>query len=83
MRVNKETSPYQEYVGAPKEFSESELRRCRFLLRRLRFLDESVGRSIEREDTTRGVEFAKQERDALAWMLDEIGYLAEQGEESQ
>lgn len=79
MKVQAKGSPYQEDELARTKFTEPELRHLRFLLRRLRFLDESKDRygGPGKPDKSGGSVFAEAETRALAWALTEIGFLKE------
>lgn len=75
MNVDTENSVYQEAHDVSTEFDADELRRCRLVLRRLRFL-EGKARDTERPDSTSAM-FVVWEIEALAWMLTELGFLQE------
>lgn len=74
MRVDTSNSVYQEDPSARNEFTRRELRSCRFLLRRLRFLETKAGGMAD-PNNNGGAAFAEWELDALEFVLTEIGYL--------
>lgn len=81
MKVDPDNSKYHESDSAPSEFNRTELRRLRFLLRRLRFLETQVARNNGMADASAsgGAAFAEMEIEALQWLLgEEIGYLQEE-----
>lgn len=66
MRVDTSASVYRESDQAETEFSPVELRRARFLMRRLQFLEAKV----RNEDAVSGgAVFAEMEIEALEWAL--------------
>jgi hypothetical protein len=75
VRVDKSKSAYQEADEAKAEFTRVELRRCRLLLRRLRFLEAQVSINGGVGGESGGAAFAEWEVEALEWILDEIGFL--------
>lgn len=79
MKVDKANSAYKEDYRAKEEFNATELRRARFLLRRLQFLETKIAEEggMGSAQTGGGAAFAEWEVEALGWVLDEIGYLAE------
>lgn len=81
MKVDTSNSVYQEDPGATSEFNRRELRRCRLLLRRLRFLETKAG-GIADANNNGGAAFAEWESDALEWILTEVGFLAERKKEN-
>lgn len=81
MRPDPSKSRYHEDPAARNEFSGKELKHMRVLLRRLRFLEAQVAkRPIE--SGSGGAVFADLESSALAWVLTEVGFLAEPTEET-
>ena len=79
MRIDATKSKYQEGSQASKEFSATELRKLRLLLRRLRFLETML---IKHGGLANGGEsgasaLAEWEAEALAWALYEIGFLGD------
>jgi hypothetical protein len=82
MKVDSKNSIYQEAPGVRQEFDHHELRRLRFLLRRLRFLETSIASSggLETSPESGGAAFAEWECEALEWVLTEIGFLATRAE---
>ena len=83
MKVDKAQSVYHEDPSARDEFSKSELRRLRLLLRRLRFLETKVRDQGGLQDGggSGGAAFAEWEVEALEWVLDEMGFLKPRAEE--
>lgn len=75
MKVEQANSKYQESPEAADMFSVPELKKLRALLRRLRYLDGQIHR--EPASISGGLMFAEREVDALAFVLDEVGYLAD------
>lgn len=77
MKVDVENSIYQEHENARQEFNRKELRRCRYLLRRLRFLETKVAQTggLAASDASGGAAHAEWEAEALEWLLTEVGYL--------
>lgn len=77
MKVDTENSIYQEAESATQEFDRTELRRLRYLLRRLRFLETNIAASggLASESKSGGSVFAEWEVEALEWVLTEVGYL--------
>lgn len=71
MRVDVSRSRYREAPVARDEFSRRELKRARFLLRRLRFLEQQVREREERgeDPTSNGGVFAELEIESLEWAL--------------
>lgn len=80
MNVDASKSAYHEAPGADSEFDQTELRRARLLLRRLRFLEHKVRESGGLADPSGsgGGAFAEMEVEALEWVLgpEGIDYLA-------
>lgn len=66
MKVDTSGSVYSEAPGAGVEFDTSELRRARFLLRRLQFLEAKMR---DGKPVSGGAVFAEMEIDALEWAL--------------
>lgn len=81
MRVDPSKSVYHENTEARKEFSTQELRRCRLLLRRLRFLEANIrdNGGLENGSASGGAAFAEWEVEALEWILgpDGVDFLAD------
>lgn len=77
MRVDVSQSVYHEDAGAREEFDRKELKRCRYLLRRLRFLEQQVRETGGIESGAGGAMHAEWEVEALEWALTELGFLAE------
>lgn len=76
MRVDVELSAYHEAPEAKDEFSRAELKRCRLLLRRLRFLETKIRETGGlAEDASGGAAFAEWEVEALEWILTDVGFL--------
>lgn len=80
MRVDTSHSIYSESSTARQEFDASELRRLRFLLRRLQFLESKIDSD---PSVSSGSIFAEKEIEALEWVLEDIGYLIISRGESQ
>lgn len=76
MKNTNTRSQHREAAGVHNDFDQNELRHCRMLLRRLRFLEtkmlESDGLG---DDPTGSAAFVGLEHDALAWVLTDIGFL--------
>lgn len=78
MRVDVSQSIYHEDPSATEEFTHREIRRCRLLLRRLRFLEQKVRETGGMAaGGSGGSAFAEWEIEALEWALTEVGYLSE------
>lgn len=78
MKVDATSSRYQESPDARLEFNRRELRRCRLLLRRLRFLETKADQeNFADANNSGGSAFAEWEAEALEWLLTEVGFLAE------
>jgi hypothetical protein len=77
MKVDVSQSIYHEAPEARKDFNKREMKHCRFLLRRLRFLEQQVRESggLDSSDGSGGAVFAEWEVDALEWVLTEVGFL--------
>lgn len=77
MRINASSSAYREDPEARLEFSPTELRHLRTLLRRLQFLESKIRESGSRIDQPRsgGSAYAEWEAGAIEWALDELGFL--------
>lgn len=74
MRVDPSLSEYHESVAARDSLDTTELWHCRALLRRLRFLEAQLR---ERPDAAGdSAMFAAREMEALAWMLNDVEFLA-------
>ena len=76
MKVDASQSIYHEDPDALAEFDRKEIRRCRYILRRLRFLEAQVR---ETGSETGGAMHAEWEIEALEWLLgpDGVGFLSE------
>jgi hypothetical protein len=79
MKVDVTQSIYHEVPDAVRKFSKAELRRCRLLLRRLRFLEAQIRESGGMADpgNNGGAMFAEWEVEALEWILTDIEFLPE------
>lgn len=77
MRVDASKSVYHEAASARAEFDNTEIKRCRLLLRRLRFLEAQVRETGGIESGNGGGAFAEMEVDALEWILREVDYIDE------
>lgn len=79
MRVDASLSEYHEANDAEQEFSRTELRLGRVLLRRLRFLEAQIREQggLRNGNASGGGLHAEMELDALEWALHEIGFLAD------
>lgn len=77
MKVDASESEYQEAPEAREEFSKRELKRLRFLLRRLRFLEMKARENEGKMDRSGQSVFADLEVESLEYVLTEIGFLAE------
>lgn len=76
MKVDAQNSIYQEASTAKDEFTREELKHLRFMLRRLRYLDQQVRDTGGIASGSGGGVHAEMERDALAWLLtDEVPFL--------
>lgn len=80
MRVDVSRSVYHEAEGATGEFTRPELRRARYMLRRLRFLEQQVRETggVSNPSGKGGAVHAEWEMEALEWLLTEVGYLSEE-----
>jgi len=72
VKVDASRSAYQESADAQSQFNRQELKRCRYLLRRLVYLEAQVGESTPRNA---GVQYAEWEIEALEWILTDVGFL--------
>lgn len=81
MRPNVKDSRYREDPSAGEEFDRTELRRLRYLLRRLRFLETKIANEggMTAPDSTGGGAHAEWELEALEYVLTEVGFLQERG----
>lgn len=78
MKVDVTHSIYHEAADAVELFDRKELRRCRYLLRRLRFIEAKLEQTGGMARTnTGGAAHAEWEVEALEWLLAEVGYLDE------
>lgn len=84
MKIDPEQSVYHEDPAARSngEFTRQELKFCRFLLRRLRFLEAKVRETGGMADggANGGAVMAEMEIDALEWVLTDVGFLSERRE---
>lgn len=84
MKVDVSKSRYHESPLAKDEFSRSELKRARLLLRRLRFLEAQIASNggLAAGNGSGGAAFAEWEVEALEWVLgpDGIEFLETTGE---
>lgn len=71
MKVDVENSRYHEVPDVHREFSRHEVRRARYLLRRLRFLETSIAKKGGLADpgANGGGAHAEWELEALEWVL--------------
>lgn len=79
MKVDAKASDYHEAPHVRDEFNRLELKRCRIVLRRLQFLESQIRENGGLADGGKsgGAAFAEWEADALEWLLDEVGFLAD------
>lgn len=78
MRVDVSLSVYHEDTTARKEFDRKEIKHCRYILRRLRFLEAKVRETGNiADDVNGGAMHAEWEMEALEWLLTEVGFLSE------
>lgn len=79
-RIDVENSRYHENDSAKEEFTRPELLRCRYMLRRLRFLETQIAQNGGLRDGSAngGAVHAELEVEGLEWLLgpDGIGFLA-------
>ncbi len=77
MRVDPSQSEYHESSVTRNDFTRTELRSLRLLLRRLRFLEAQVKQTggLENGNASGGAAFAEWEVEALAYALTELGFL--------
>lgn len=80
MKIDPDQSRYHERPDARNEYSETEIKRLRLILRRLRFLEHQVrvNGGLANGGGSGGAAFADWEMDALAWLLKEVEYLPDQ-----
>lgn len=78
-RIDTHLSQYKEAPDVRTEFDRSELRRLRFLMRRLQYLEQQIRErgGMAAPDATGGGAFAEMEVEALEYVLTEVGYLQE------
>ena len=84
MKVDIKQSIYRESPEARHEFDRMGLKRCRTVLRRLQFLESQIRESgglAGGAGVSGGAAWAEWEADALEWLLDEVGFLAERKED--
>ena len=81
MKIDPALSVYHEAADAKTEFTRTELRSLRLLLRRLRFLEAQVRETggMENGGASGGAAFAEWEIEALEYALTELGFLEERG----
>lgn len=79
MKIDPTLSKYHEDPQARQEFDRVELRHCRQLLRRLRFLEFQINKNggLANGGANGGAAFAEWEAAALEWVLVDIGFLPE------
>lgn len=77
MRVDPSQSVYREDPAARGEFDRHEIKRCRYMLRRLMFLEAKVRDSGGMADGSSATMHAEWEIEALEWLLTEVGFLSE------
>lgn len=78
MRVDTSQSIYHEAPSAANEFDRDELRKLRFLLRRLRFIEGKIAQTGGLRDgggDGGGAAFAEMEVEALEFVLNDVGFL--------
>lgn len=77
MKVDVSQSIYEETSSAVNEFDRTEIRHLRYLLRRLRYLEQQVRERGGMADDTAsgGAAHAEMEIGALEWLLDDVGFL--------
>jgi hypothetical protein len=82
VKIDVSKSVYHENDGAKDEFNRRELKHCRLLLRRLRFLEQQIRETggLANGGGSGGAAFAEWEVEALEWILDEVGFLGEKRE---
>lgn len=80
MKIDPRQSIYHEdpLARTREEFSRVEIKHCRVLLRRLRFLEAKARETggIADSNGNGGAVFAEVEIEALVWTLNELGFLA-------
>lgn len=77
MKVNTESSVYREHPGAHEEFDRAEIKHLRYLLRRLRHLENLLmgePAATDAGQSNRAL-YSALEVEALAFALTELGYL--------
>jgi len=77
VRTDPSLSVFHEAPTAREEFTREEIKRCRLLLRRLRFLEAKVRENGGLAGSSGASGWAEMEADALEWILRDNGYLAE------
>lgn len=77
MKVDPSLSIYHEDSEARREFDRHEIKRCRYMLRRLRFLEAQVRETGGMDAGGGGGMHAEWEIEALEWLLTEVGFLSE------
>ena len=79
-RIDVENSRYHEDDSAKEEFTRAELLRCRYMLRRLRFLETQIAQNGGLKDgaANGGAAHAEWEVEGLEWLLgpDGVNFLA-------
>lgn len=86
MRIDMDLTEFHEADWAEKEFSRAELKHARFLLRRLRYLEQQLReRHAASAGASGGAVFAESEAEALEWALgsEGVNYLAAKGRRGQ
>jgi hypothetical protein len=79
MKPDVANSRYREETSVQTEFNRSELRKCRYLLRRLRFLETKIAESggMANPAASGGAAHAEMELEALEYVLTEVGFIRE------
>lgn len=81
MKIDPSKSDYQPLPNLERAFTRQELKHCNQALRRLRFLEHQVrengGIAGAANGQSGGAVFAELERDAIAWLLVDAGFLPE------
>lgn len=81
MKIDMSQTVYHEADDVDANFTRTELRSARLLLRRLRFLEQQVRESggLKNGAASGGAFWAEAEVEALEWVLDEMGFLGPRG----
>lgn len=86
MKIDMDLTEFHEADWAEAEFNRAELSRARYLLRRLRYLEQQLReRHAAALTATGGAIHAEKEAECLEWVLgpDGINYLAEKARRPQ